>query len=591
MVKLGKAMPSTSGDKKKDMKKSNLMQFLFSLLIILLINVVGYYIFTRFDLTSEKRYTLNKSTKKLLKEVDDIVYFKVYLEGDFPAGFKRLRNSTKEMLDEFRAYNDNIQYEFINPNTVTDKKEQMELYKQLVQKGLQPTNLEVKEKSGSTQQIIFPAVEVMYKGRSVPVQLLLNQFGVAPEEVLNNSIQSLEYNLSNAIRKLVVNYKPAIAFIQGHGELDGYETADIYNALNEYYRLERVTLDEQINSLTDHKIDSTGKVTVRNKFKAIIVAKPDSAFSEKDKFILDQFVMYGGKVLWLIDPVFASMDSLRTSTVTPAITLDVNLTDLFFKYGVRLNTNLVQDMASLPIPMVTGQVGGQPKIGLVPWLYFPVITPTQTHPIVKNLNAIKTEFVSSIDTIETGAKNKKTVLLATSNYSRLINMPAMIDLEAMRKQPDERLFNKPFLPVAVLVEGVFESNYQHRMPAEILNNKTIGFKDLSKKTAMIFVADGDIIKNQYDYTKGYPYPLGYDKYTRQMFGNKEFILNCMNYLCDDSGMMSVRSRELKLRLLDKSKIEKYRIRYQVINLIAPLVILALFGIIYAYFRKRKYTRK
>ena len=583
-------------NKKKSMKRSNISQLIFSLVIIILINVIGYFAFIRVDLTTENRYSLSPTTKTLLKSLDDIVYFKIYLEGDFPAGFKRLHNETKEMLDEFRAYNKNIQYEFYDPNTITNKKEQKDFYKQLVQKGLQPTNLQVKDKGATKQQIIFPCAEVTYKNKTMTLELLNSQLGLESESVINNSIQALEYNISNVIRKLSVRYKPKVAIIQGHGELRKIDMYDITTALNEYYQVEWIHLKdtfngryaENINCLTEHPTSDTAKTKIQNKYKAIIIAKPDSVFSDREKFIIDQFIMRGGKVLWMIDPVFTSMDSLKESNHTVAVTNELNLADQLFKYGVRLNTNLIMDLNCLPIPTVVGKVGNQPQIKFMPWYYFPVLMPTAKHPIVNNLNAIKTEFISSLDTIENPVK--KTILITTSNYSRVLNAPVIIDLDIQKKKPDTRLYNKPNLPVAVLLEGIFESNYAHRMTPEIMESKEIGFIDMSVPTSMIVVSDGDIIRNQLHYSKGYPLPLGYDQFTKQTFGNKEFILNCMNYLTDGSGLIAVRSRELKLRLLDKTAIDDSRLQWQLINVLVPVILILLFGIIQAYLRKRKYTK-
>ena len=582
-------------NKKKSLKRSNITQLIFSIIIIILINVIGYFAFFRADLTAEKRYSLSSTTKTLLKSLNDIVYFKIYLEGDFPAGFKRLHNETKEMLDEFRAYNKNIQYEFYDPNTITNKKERNELYKQLVQKGLQPTNLQVKDKGATKQQIIFPCAEVTYKTRTMPLELLNSQLGVESESQINNSIQALEYNISNVIRKLSVTFKPKVAIIEGHGELRKIDMYDITNALNEYYQVEYIHFSDTVNgvntinihALTNHPQSDTSKTKIQNKYKAIIIAKPTQAFNDKEKFLIDQFIMYGGKVLWLVDPVFTSMDSLKTDNKTVAVTNDLNLNDQFFRYGVRLNTNLIMDLNALPIPTVVGKVGNQPQIKFMPWYYFPVLMPTAKHPIVNNLNAIKTEFISSLDTIENNIK--KTILLTTSNYTRLINTPVIIDLDMLKRKPETRLYNKPFQPVAVLLEGVFESNFAHRMNSEITQSKEIGFMDKSVPTSMIFVADGDIIKNQLHYTKGNPLPLGYDQYTKQFFGNKEFILNCMNYLTDGPNLIAVRSRELKLRMLDKTTIDETRLKWQLINVIIPVLIIIVFGIIQAYIRKRKYT--
>ncbi len=576
-------------DKKKNIKRSNIIQLIFGILIIILVNIISSYVFTRFDLTAEKRYSLSSATKEMLRNLDDIVYFQVYLEGEFPAGFKRLRNATKEILDEFRAYSDNIEYEFINPSKSDDPRERSDTYQLLVERGLNPTDLQVNTSDGMKKQILFPGAIAIYKDSEISLELLRTQLGMPPETVLNNSIQSLEFNLANAIKNLTTIKNPKVAFIKGHGELNELETADITRALQGYYVVERVKINGQLNCLTERDQVDSATTAIRNKFEAIIIAKPDSAFSEKDKFIIDQFIMHGGKVLWLIDPVFATMDSLQSSDATMGITNDLNLGDQLFNYGVRLNTNLVMDLNAIPIPLTTGSIAGQPQIEFFPWYFFPLVTPMIKHPIVNNLNAIKTEFISSLDTISVYGI-KKTILLKTSPYSRTVNAPVYINLNILQKEPDERLYNMPGQPVAVLLEGEFESVYLNRIPPSIQFNREIGFKAYSKPTRMIIVADGDIIRNQLHYSQGYPLPLGYDQYIGQTFGNKEFILNAMNYLTDGSGLISIRSRELKLRLLDITLVGNNKLFWQLFNVILPIILIILFGITQALIRKRKYAR-
>lgn len=563
--------------KKYNVVRQNVVNFTLSLFIIICINVIGSFLFTRLDLTSEKRYTLSAATKKLLKNLDDVVYFKIYLDGDLPAGFKRLRNETREMLNQFRAYSDNIQYELVDPYESGDKTQFKNLYKQLVQKGLQPTSLSVKNTEGTTQQTIFPGAIVSYKERELPLQLLNTQIGIAAESVLNNSIQSLEYNLSSTIKKLAVVTKPKIAFLEGQGELDKYETGDISTSLADYYNVDRVTISHQLKALKD--------------FKAIIIAKPDSLFDIKDKFIIDQYIMKGGKVLWLIDPVFASMDSLRTNDATVGISQKLGIEDMLFTYGVRLNYDLVQDLDAMPIPVKTGNIGNQPQLSYMSWYFFPVVMPFVKHPIVNNLNAVKFEFVSSIDTLKSKDVTEQ-VLLTSSQYSRTLNTPVTISLDIMKTEPDERLFKKSNIPLAVLLEGKFTSVFKNRVTDTISKDTGIDFREESVPTQMIVVSDGDIIKNQVQTYGGvkYPLPLGYDKYTTETFGNKDFLLNCIDYMCDDSGLMEVRSRELKLRLLDKTKITKQKLTVQVVNIGVPVFIVLLFGLIHGFIRRRRYTK-
>ncbi|NOZ47458.1 MAG: gliding motility-associated ABC transporter substrate-binding protein GldG [Chlorobi bacterium] len=567
---------------RKKIKHQNIIQLLLAVLIIILLNYISSFIFTRFDLTAEKRFTLAPSTVKLLKNLDDIVLVKVYLEDeDLPMGFNRLRKSTLEMLDEFRVYaGDNVQYEFIDPSDMPDRKARNKFQRQLFEKGVLPTTLKINDgKGGTKQKIIFPGAVVYYREREAIVSLLKDNAGASNENKLNNSVQDLEYSLTNAIRQLISDKQQSIAFIEGQGELDQYQVGDIVKSLEKFYTVDRVRINSQLHSLDDYNV--------------IVIAKPDSMFREKDKFIIDQFIMKGGKALWLIDGVKANMDSLAYTSSTIALINNVNLNDQLFRYGVRINPNLIQDIQCGAIPVNTAIAGEPAKFAPAPWLYFPLIVSNNLHPITKNLDMIKTEFVSVLDTVGDNFDVKKQILLTSSPYSRFVNAPVRISLEMINETPDERYFNKPNLPIAVLLEGTFSSVFENRLTPEITNNKDIGFKAKSKKTKMIVVSDGDIIRN-YVRKAGknyYPLPLGNDKWFRELFygGNKEFILNSINYLCDDEGFMEVRSRELKLRLLNKSKVMNERVFWQIINTVIPILFVILFGLIVIYLRKRKYS--
>lgn len=561
---------------KRGIRIKDLIKLLLGLVIIVLLNFISSFLFTRFDLTSEKRFTLSPATKDLVKKLDDVVYVKVYLEGDFPANFRRLRNATKEMLDELRAYsNNNIEYEFINPSESTDPQTQNKLYHQLARKGLQPTNLQQKGSGQSSQKIIFPGAILTYKNVELPLQLLKSQIGASPEVMLNNSIEGLEYDFAKTIRDLTVKVKPQLAFIEGHGELEEIEVDDITRSLMESYDVKRIRINGQLKSL--------------NGMKAIIIARPDSVFSEKDKFIIDQFIMKGGKVIWLIDGINASMDSLKDNPNTFAMANTTNLEDQLFTYGVRINANVLMDLQSAPIPVVTGYTGNQPKQSLLPWYFFPLVTSTTKHPIVNNLNAIKFEFASSIDTVS--AKGvKKTILLTSSQYTRQLFSPVRISLEIIKDEPDVRQYNKPHQILSLLLEGNFKSVFKNRIPANIEGSKDIAFKDKSVPTKMIVISDGDLIKNTVKRSTNQILPLGYDRYTGQTFGNKNFLLNAVDFLCDDSGLITVRAKELKLRLLDHTKVEAEKTKWQMINTLLPIFVVLIFGVIQNYLRKRKYAK-
>ncbi len=559
---------------KRQLKKQSIVQLTVATTILIFINVIGGFVFTRFDLTSEKRFSLAPSTKEYLKELNDVIYVKIYLEGDLPPGFKRLRNSTKELLDEFRVYaKDNIEYQFIDPSAITDKKERNDLYQQLAQKGLQPTNIEERQKGGTSQKILFPGVIMNYRAEEIPIQLLKSRMGTNSDVMLNNSIEGLEYELIKGIKSITNNVKTRVAFLQGHGELSTKQIADAASTLRESYRVDTVSIN--------------GKLDALKNIRTLIIAKPDSAFSEKDKFVIDQFIMKGGRVLWLIDAMQINLDSLSATSTNVAIAKELNLEDLLFKYGARINYDLVMDLQAAPIPIVTGQVGNQPKTELFPWYFSPLINPSSPNPIVHNLNAIKFEFASTVDTVEAEGV-KKTILLTTSTYSKALMAPARVSLNIVKEEPDPKQYNKPNLPVAVLLEGNFQSDFKNRVPEAIATAPEIGFKEKSDSTKMIVVTDGDVIASYVSKKNGTILPLGYDRFTQQTYGNRNFILNCVDYLCDDSGLMTLRAKELKLRLLDKAKTENSSIRW--INTVAPIVLILLYGLIHSTIRRKKYER-
>ncbi len=572
-------------------RKKDLTFLLFGIVVIILVNYIGSFAFHRFDLTSEKRYTLSETSKDLANNLDDIVFVKVYLEGDFPADYKRLRDETKEMLDEFRAYaKGNLEYEFINPAESGDEKITKDIYKQLYKQGLRPTDLSEKTSDSFSNKLIWPGAIFSYKGKEIPVQLLKSKIGTQEETMINGSIESLEYEIANAIHNLITINKPKIAFIDGDGELDKYQVASLGVSLAEFYSVDRIELNGRLQSLTERTIiDSTKKYHVKTKYDVIIVAKPQQKFSEKDKFIIDQYIMYGGRVVWMIDPVFTSMDSLRKSDVTMAIPLDLNLDDQLFTYGVRVNTNLIQDIQSAPIPVRTAMIGNQPKIDLLPWYFFPLLTPANNHPIVNNLNMVKGEFTSTIDTIARPGI-KKIALLKSSKYTKISNSPTRISLSMLRYEPDQNQFNKGSKLAAVLLEGNFESVYKNRSMPKIKNAKEINFKEKSNFNKMVVIADGDIAKNAVNRRNNNYMALGIDKYTKQQYGNADFMLNVVNYLCDDSGLMSVRSKSLKIRLLDKTVVKSDKFKWQLINTVLPIGFILLFGIAHYLDRKKKYTK-
>jgi len=561
-------------------KKSNaILSLLIFIAVVIGINLLGNTFFQRFDLTKEKRFTLTKSTKNVLKNLDDIVFVQVFLEGEFPAGFKRLQNGTAEMLNEFRSYaGSNLQFEFVNPLEGLDDKATNEVVLQLAEKGVQATKLHAKDNDAYSQRIIVPAALVFYKGRETAIQLLEDKMELGPQGDLNISLGLLEYKLAQAINILQTPYKPKVALLQGHDELKPDNIQWMLNAMNKYYTVEQ--------------FDINNHLYIPETFKCLLIAKPRQKFNEPDKYKIDQFVMNGGSVLWLIDPMIAEMDSLRNRDAFMSVEYDLNLEDMLFKYGVRLNNSLVQDLAANPIPLMLGKQGDTQQYDLFRWYYYPVITSNdKQHPISKNLDAIATKFVSSIDTMKsTGVK--KTILLSTSQYTKVQFAPVRIHLGAVKEKPDEKQFNKGAQAIAVLLEGEFQSVFANRLkPGTLAMTDTIKEftnRPVSLPGKMIVVADGDIIANKKG-KQGENLPTGYYRATDKTFANQQFLLNCFEYLTDNSGLIESRTREVKLRMLDRGKINQQKTYWQVLNLVLPLLTVLLFGLLYNFIRRKKYA--
>ena len=568
-------------------KRSDLIRLVMIVAILVLINILGSFRFFRIDLTAEKRYTLSDATKDLLVSLDDRVLFRIYLEGTFPAGFKRLSSETRSMLREFKAYNDKVEFEFVDPSAIESEDDRQELYRQLTEKGLEGTRLEINEGDNKSSQIIFPGGFVYFKGREGVVKLLKSQIGASAETQLNNSVQSLEFELANTLRKLQIGKRKGIGFIEGHGELSDLETEGIARVLKETYDMARVDLRSfEVDSISG-EISIARKLKQLNRFDLLVIAKPRERYSDLDKYLIDQYVMNGGKVIWLIDRVFADIDSLANRNSSLSFPLDLNLDDILFRYGVRLNRNLVQDAQSAPIPVVVNEVNGSPQYEYFPWVYFPLALPASQHPITKNLNAIKFEFPSSLDTIVAPGV-KKTYLIQSSPYTKVSQVPTNISLRTLNEPPRQEEFNQGPKPLAVLLEGTFTSNFKNRIQPRDGNGQELVVLDESKPTAQIVIADGDVVKNQFQ--NGQALKLGYDKYTGAQYGNEDFVLNAVDYLLDDSGLIAVRSRELKLRLLDSTKLQEGTAYWKILNVVLPLVLVLMTGLALTFWRRRKYGR-
>ena len=574
---------------KADVKKSHILQLVLGLAIIIFLNVIGYFFFARIDLTQEKRYTLSESSKKLMSNLEDIVFIRCYLEGDIPSEYKKLRNETKEMLDQFRAYNPDIEYEFVDPNGFENAKDKNEFYQRLFEKGFSPLLTTSTNNNSQVQQYIFPYLEITYKGRTTIVPLISSKNGFSSEGIVNPSIENLEYNLYTAIRSVATQQRGKVAFLYGHGEWQVENIWDFISSLNEYYTVDSISINEKLNALTERVYDSVNPnlVKIKNKFDCLVIAKPTSIFSYKDLYLIDQYIMHGGKVLWLVDPLLVSMDSLQTQANTFAISNFTGVDDILFRYGVKLNTNLVTDMQCAKIPIVTGQYqNNTPQMTYYPWNFFPEISPNSNHIISDKISPVKMEFASSIDT--TNSPAKKTVLLSSSNRTRVLNSPVNVSLQMLKQKQDASLFNSGAKDVAILLEGEFSSAFKNRLTPEMELNSQMAYKDFSDTTAMIVIADGDVVRN--DFMNGQLLPLGYDKYTRKMYGNKEFLVNCVNYLCGDEDLIPLRSREVIMRNLDLAKVEREKTAWQIVNVALPIVIIVLFGVLLAVLRKKTFTK-
>lgn len=580
--------------RRRNLKLSNWLELAVALIAVVGVNIADRYLYTRFDMTAEKRYSLSDETEKYLKNIDETLLIKIYLDGEMSSDYKRLHDETRELLNQFRAYNPNITFEFIDPNNEKEynDEERQVIYQKMMQKGVYPMQEQLKEGNNVRTLTLLPGAEITFKGRSTAISLVHNQQYISnTSDIINNSIQNLEYEFIHAIRNLTRLKKPSVAFLQGHGELSGAAIYDIAQSMDEYYTLEDVTIDGQIEALTVHSLNKKdSSYNFFNKYDLLIVAKPTQPFSDQDLFILDQYIMYGGKVLWFIDPMNADMDSLANRGQAMATRYPLGrLDEMLFTYGVRINPDILMDIVSQLIPMPVELVGNKPRYEFRPWFYYPELVPRIDHPIVRNLDLIKAEFISSIDTIHNDIK--KTVLLTTSEFTRTKSAPAMIDVTDALVQPDRRLYSRSLVPVTVLLEGEFHSAWRNRLAPEFVMEKSMGFRDKSKPTKMIVVSDGDIIKNQFNPNEGTIYPVGFDFYRKIRYANREFILNMLNYLTGDEGLMTVRNKNFTLRKLDTDKANEKRTFYQIINIVVPLLILALAGIGIILIEKHVYGKK
>ncbi|MCK7590648.1 gliding motility-associated ABC transporter substrate-binding protein GldG [Subsaxibacter sp. CAU 1640] len=552
--------------------KSNIKHIIILLIILIVVNVIGSKVYKRFDLTQDKRYTLSESALNTVKDVDSPLIIDVFLEGEFPSEYRRLQTETRQLLEEFSIYNPEVIFSFIDP--LEDEKTRDSNIQQLIERGLEPLQLSVKESGKSSQALVFPWALASYHDQTVKIPLIKNLIGATADETVTNSIQNLEYAFAEGFKKLVTPKDKKIAILKGNGELgDGY----IYNfvtSIREHYYLAPFTLDSVANN-------PQATLKAINDFDLIIVAKPTVPFSEEEKMVLDQYTMNGGKSLWLTESVIIDKDSLYNDAGRAvAVMRDLNLNDVFFKYGVRINPVMVNDLYSAPIWLAMGE-GSQAQFQPLQWQYSPLASANPNHPVTNNINLVKFDFASQIDTLKNSVN--KTILLRSSDLTKLEGVPKEISLDMVTQEPNPETYNKGPQPLAVLLEGEFTSAYNNRIkPFELKD-----VKNTSVPTKMIVIADGDVIKN--DLVKGVPQELGFDRWSGRKFGNKEFLENAVNYLLNDDGLINIRNKEVVIPFLDNQKVEGEKTKWQIINIGLPLVFLALFGLVFNYFRKKRYT--
>lgn len=572
---------ATTSKKRKQQQRQAGIRLAIMVGILICLNILAARFHTGWDMTREKRFTLSNATRNLLHNMKDVAVVDIYLTGKFPAGFQRLAEATRERLQSFRdVAGPHILFRFVNPAEGLSGKAKQEAYNKLAEKGVFPVDLKVQGgEEGYSEKEIFPYALVQYNGKEKAVKLLESHSGMNQGEIFSYSETMLEYNFANAIKDLQLPDKPRVAYIVGNNEALGWDTYDGLSTIGERYHLDTVDLSHIFY--------------IYSSYDAIIINRPTIPFTDAEKMRIDQYVMRGGHVLWLMNMLYTPMDSLRTSPQFITQDLGLNLDDLFFKYGVRINTDLVEDYDAVPIPMIVGRNNqGQPDIEPRKWVYFPIILPTSDHPIVKNMPALLAKFPNTIDTIA-DREIKKTILLQSSKYSRKAENPVRISLGMVKYPMPPEIFNKPYQSVAVLAEGKFRSMFQNHVSRDALHaldSVHQPYKTMADTPTSMIFATGSMMENGFYADRG-PMEMGYWDYTKDAFSNKSFILNCLEYLTDRSGLIEARSKDLTIRLLDIKRVNEEKTQWQIINIGIPIGIILVFASCYLFFRKRRYEKK
>ncbi|MGB3547601.1 MAG: gliding motility-associated ABC transporter substrate-binding protein GldG [Saprospiraceae bacterium] len=569
------------------LRTQSLIQIALVVAAVVLVNVLansrvaGHRLYTTFDLTEDSRFTLTPKTEEVVEELEDVIFVRVLMEGEFPAGMKRVQTATRELLEDLRSISSYVEYEFSDPSIGSEETVRAR-YRDMAEDGIQPVNLTVGGTSGTERRAIFPYAIVNYAGRREIVSLLEQDLPGVPDDVtLSSSVSLLEYKFSKAIRDIQRADRPIIAFTTGQGELEPIQTADLENTLRSNYEVGRLDLDSV--------------VAVPLNIKLLIVARPTRPFSEKSLFKLDQYIMNGGSVIWSIDQVNMSLDSLRGRKEYYPVPYELGLEDLFFRYGFRLENDLVMDLRNTRIPLQTGRVGNGPQYELFPYPYNILALSSGLSPIVKTLDPVNLSFASTIDlSVEAGDRVKKTVLLHSSRNSRFQRLPVGIDLNVLKYEQEMDLFTKQNLPVALLLEGRFSSFYTNRLSTDnlaLLEEIDRPFRPESPPDSrMIVVADGDLLINPVT-PDGKVLPLGVNRYEKVQFANKDFVINAIEYLMDDDGVILSRGKEIKIRLLDRALAQEEAGLWRIVNVGVPLLLLAVFGGLFTWWRRRRFGRK